>query len=379
MVFRMYMYTVCRYVQWSFMQCVYMCNGLSYVQVYSVYFSFVSTLIYLSCSHRASTRWRRLIGCLKVQIIFHPRATKYRSLLQKITYTDKASYHSTPPCNSVYIHVYRVCISFVWTWSFAYTCLYTSIPCVYILYMYTCVYTCIPCVDIKYMCTYMHTVCVYIFRVNMVFRVITNNYWPRWLLTYTTLTCITLIYDFGVHHYNIYHSSYHFHMYHVNIYITTTAVVVRICIPSERKKETTASHMSHLTSHFQKAVVSPKDFRSFFLSRPLYTYALSQTCRLLLPNYCAQYGVATISRLLKIIGLLCKRAVWKRLSSAQETYHFNEPTNRSHSIVGFFVLTRTTTVHISEMKWILKNLTCWVSHHTAHTYTCTCTHMHTHA
>jgi len=164
---------------------------------------------------------------------------------------------------------------------------------------------------------YIHAyhVCVYIFHVNMVFRVNTNNHWPRWLLTYSTLIsntliCDTLIYDLDIHHYNIHHSSYHFHMYHINIYITTTIVVVRICIPSERKKERT---------HFQKAVVSPKDFRSFFLSRPLYTYALSQTYRLLLPNYCAQYGVATNSRLLKIIGLFCKRALSKRLCSAQET------------------------------------------------------------
>ena len=31
------------------------------------------------------------------------------------------------------------------------------------------------------------------------------------------------------------------------------------------------------------------------------------------------YGVATISRLLKIIGLFCKRALSKRLYSAKET------------------------------------------------------------
>jgi len=36
------------------------------------------------------------------------------------------------------------------------------------------------------------------------------------------------------------------------------------------------------------------------------------------------YGVATISRLLKIIGLFCKRALWKRLYSAKETYHFEQ-------------------------------------------------------
>jgi len=39
-----------------------------------------------------------------------------------------------------------------------------------------------------------------------------------------------------------------------------------------------------------------------------------------------------MSRLLKIIGLFCKRALYKRLYSAKETYDFKEPTNRSHTI-----------------------------------------------
>ena len=37
------------------------------------------------------------------------------------------------------------------------------------------------------------------------------------------------------------------------------------------------------------------------------------------------YGVATISRLLKMIGLYCKRAQEKTLYSAKETYSFKEP------------------------------------------------------
>jgi len=36
------------------------------------------------------------------------------------------------------------------------------------------------------------------------------------------------------------------------------------------------------------------------------------------------YWVATISRLLKIIGIFCKRALEKRLYSAKETYNFKE-------------------------------------------------------
>ena len=47
---------------------------------------------------------------------------------------------------------------------------------------------------------------------------------------------------------------------------------------------------------------------------------------------CGYYRVTTISRLLKIIGVFCKRAIQKRLYSAKETYNFKEPTKRSHPI-----------------------------------------------
>ena len=58
-----------------------------------------------------STGWRRLIGSPKLQIIFHKRATKYMSLLRKMTCKDKASYESSPPCSvcvctCVYMYVY---------------------------------------------------------------------------------------------------------------------------------------------------------------------------------------------------------------------------------------------------------------------------------
>ena len=35
-----------------------------------------------------------------MQIIFHKRATTYRSFLRKMTYKDKGSYESSPPCNT---------------------------------------------------------------------------------------------------------------------------------------------------------------------------------------------------------------------------------------------------------------------------------------
>jgi len=43
-----------------------------------------------------------------------------------------------------------------------------------------------------------------------------------------------------------------------------------------------------------------------------------------------RYRVATISRLLKIIGLFCKRALWKRRYSAKQTYNIEDPSKRSH-------------------------------------------------
>jgi len=51
-----------------------------------------------------------------------------------------------------------------------------------------------------------------------------------------------------------------------------------------------------------------------------------------------RYGVAAISRLLKIIGFFCKRALWKRLYSAKETWIFKEPTKRSHPIWSIWML-----------------------------------------
>jgi len=40
-------------------------------------------------------------GCHKLQVISRgKRATNYRALLQKMTYEDKASYNSTPPCST---------------------------------------------------------------------------------------------------------------------------------------------------------------------------------------------------------------------------------------------------------------------------------------
>jgi len=60
------------------------------------------------------TGWRRLIRSPKLQVIFRKRATNYRAVLWKVTYKDKASYESSPPCKWVtvlYCHVPRVCVT----------------------------------------------------------------------------------------------------------------------------------------------------------------------------------------------------------------------------------------------------------------------------
>ena len=43
-----------------------------------------------------------------MQVIFRKRATNYRALLQNMTYEDKASHDSTPPCSDMYLLFVRV-------------------------------------------------------------------------------------------------------------------------------------------------------------------------------------------------------------------------------------------------------------------------------
>ena len=50
------------------------------------------------------------------------------------------------------------------------------------------------------------------------------------------------------------------------------------------------------------------------------------------PRQVEQYGVATINRLLKIIGLFCRIYSLLQGSFAKETYTFKEHTNHSHPI-----------------------------------------------
>jgi len=65
-----------------------------------------------------------------------------------------------------------------------------------------------------------------------------------------------------------------------------------------------------------------------------HTWRRRVTCKRVMPRVCTAqgYGVASISRLLKIVGLFCKRALSKRRYSQKETYNLQEPTTCSHPI-----------------------------------------------
>jgi len=57
------------------------------------------------------------------------------------------------------------------------------------------------------------------------------------------------------------------------------------------------------------------------------------------------HGVATISRLVKIIGLFCRISSLSLGSFAKETYHFKEPTTCSHPIC---IYTRVATCQTQQ-------------------------------
>jgi len=72
-----------------------------YFHVYMFMDLLASIQAWLDC-----TGWRRLIGCLKLQVIFHKRATNCRARLRKMTYADKASYDSLRHPVGKHTHTY---------------------------------------------------------------------------------------------------------------------------------------------------------------------------------------------------------------------------------------------------------------------------------
>jgi len=76
---------------------------------------------------------------------------------------------------------------------------------------------------------------------------------------------------------------------------------------------------------------------------------------------CTNYGVATISRLLKIIGLFCRISSLSLGSFAKETYHFKEPTNRSHQLPRVWQCVWRHTVSFQNMRGVMSRQTSYRS------------------
>jgi len=74
---------------------------------------------YYESSPPWNTGWRTCIGCLTLQVSLRTRVTDYRALLRKMTYKDKASYASSPPCNApcvVWLYTHRINTGIVYVW-----------------------------------------------------------------------------------------------------------------------------------------------------------------------------------------------------------------------------------------------------------------------
>ena len=75
-------------------------------------------------------------------------------------------------------------------------------------------------------------------------------------------------------------------------------------------------------------------------------------------------GVATIRRLLKMIGLFCRIQSFLYGSFAKETFIFKEPTNWSHPILSVMGIT-----HYGNTPWIHWNVSCMYTLHVSCMYT----------
>ena len=110
-------------------------------------------------------------------------------------------------------------------------------------------------------------------------------------------------------------------------YISRTRTIRNVCL-----------RVSFETSHDRRNSLKIRyDARHMYLIR-----AKRDICLLMKGHICLRmeglfphiytYGVATISRLLNIIGLFCRNSSLLQGSFAKETYKLIDPTNRSHPI-----------------------------------------------
>ena len=90
--------------------CLCVCVSLCVVCIQSIW-CFVNTHTYKSNGYRVA---KTPIRCLKLQVIFHKRATNYRALCRKMTCSDTTSYGASPPC-TMYMNVIK--------WNYVVKCL----------------------------------------------------------------------------------------------------------------------------------------------------------------------------------------------------------------------------------------------------------------
>ena len=90
-----------------------------YIVYTSYVFVFMCVFVYIVCT-----------SCIYVAISFRQRATTYRAFLQKMTYEDKASYDSSPPCTAICIwsvirsHIFSVSYNIYHIYSASYNIIY---------------------------------------------------------------------------------------------------------------------------------------------------------------------------------------------------------------------------------------------------------------
>ena len=120
--------------------------------------------------------------------------------------------------------------------------------------------------------------------------------------------------------------------------------------------------MSHVT--YEWVMSHMNGSCHIWMSHVIHEWVMShnQPCHIWMSR--VTYGVASISRIDKILGLFCKRARLKRRYSAKETYNFIDPNDRSHP-TGRYVACEWVMSHMNESchTW-MSHVTCeWVMSH----------------
>jgi len=133
------------------------------------------------------------------------------------------------------------------------------------------------------------------------------------------------------------HGTHQWVMAHMNGSWHILSTRSRWCAPKTHMNESWHTSMSHGICCLLVADGVPR--RQFCLQlrcKPLFHESwhiwMSHGTYQWVMAYVIYYGVATISRMLKNIGLFCKRALQKRPVFCKETCIFKHPTHRSHPI-----------------------------------------------